>query len=296
MTRVVRLPPNFRLNAIDRFTQDIVAANGRPLDRAYIFDFSRLNFIDGSGYTVLSNTLAWLKTQGCSSKFANVDANQSNAIKYLDDCGFFRTTIQRYLSGSSCVRSTTLPCAPIKAVRGFSWIENHLSPFLQHELEVSYGSLSSVRACVKELINNIGDHSDQDTGFIHAQHYPNLRSVKITVSDFGVGIPATIRARFGDMSDGEAIRMAAEEGVTSQSRPNNMGAGLNFLIDCVTSNEGSVLIHSLSGSLACSRERGKQIRRPSNGRGRYPGTLVDITLDTRLLEGDDDERGEVEWW
>ena len=61
MTIVVTLPPAFRANAIDRFTQQIVGADGRPKDMHVIFDFKLLDFIDGSGYTVLSNTLAWLE-------------------------------------------------------------------------------------------------------------------------------------------------------------------------------------------------------------------------------------------
>jgi hypothetical protein len=98
------------------------------------------------------------------------------------------------------------------------------------------------------------------------------------------------------MPDAAAIAHAAKEGVTSQSTPNNMGAGLNYLIDRITADEGSVVIHSLSGTLNCFSERGKQIRRAAGARGRYPGTLVDITIDTRLFTGDEDDyRGDVEW-
>jgi hypothetical protein len=68
------------------------------------------------------------------------------------------------------------------------------------------------------------------------------------------------------------------------------------LIDVITANDGSVSMHSFSGSLNCFRGRNDQPeRRAFTGNGTYPGTLVDITLDTRLFVGDDDERVEVEW-
>ena len=295
MTKTVIIPQVFRLNAIDRFTREIVDNNGRPTDQDYIFDFSRLSFIDGSGYTVLSNTIAWLKFHRAKIKIVKIDGANRPGIQYLDDCGFFRSTLQKTLRGDAAIRSTTIPCTSVENAKAFSWIEHKLSPWLEYELNTNYASLASLRSAVKELFNNIGDHSAQQTGFVHAQHYPNVREIRITVSDFGVGIPTTIKNRFGDMSDAHAITLAAREGVTSQSRPNNMGAGLNYLIDSVTGDRGSVVIHSLSGSLVCNDEGGRQVRREATTRGSYPGTLVEIALDTRLFEGDDDERGDVEW-
>jgi hypothetical protein len=295
MTTIVTLPQVFRANAIDRFTRQAVRSDGRPTDDRFVFDFQKLDFIDGSGYTVLSNTLGWLQYHNAELRLRNFDDMNKEGIRYLDHCGFFRRHLGYALDNASRVRSTTLPCTSIEHARAFSWIEHSLSPWLGYALDASYGSLSSVRTCVKELFNNIADHAAVNTGYVHAQHYPSARQVKITVSDFGVGIPTTIRRRFGAMTDSEAIRYAAEEGVTAQSTPNNMGAGLNYLIDCVTANEGNVLIHSLSGSMNCFVDRRRQHRRPSLGRGSYPGTLVDITLDTRLFVGDEDERGEVEW-
>jgi anti-sigma regulatory factor (Ser/Thr protein kinase) len=296
MTLTVMLPMTFKLDAIDKFSKDVVAPDGNPRDSVYLFDFARLNFIDGSGYTVLSNTLAWLQSHKVVCRFTNYANLTRLAIVYLDDCGFFRQHLGGVLRRGSSLRETTLPCTHVENARAFSWIEHQFSPWAASILGVTYGNLSSLRSCLKEVFNNIGDHSSKNTGFVHAQHYPTVRHLKITVSDFGVGIPNTIRRSFGDMSDAAAIAHAAKEGVTSQSRPNNMGAGLNYLIDRVTDDDGSVLIHSLSGNLACYTDRNRQIRKPSVGRGTYPGTLVDITLDTRLFVGDDDDdRGEVEW-
>ncbi len=225
MTTRIVLPRVFRLDAIDRFAQQIVGADGLPADTVYELDFAQLDFIDGSGYTVLSNTIEWLKYHWVRVAFFNLINLNRNGIRYLDACGFFRRYINRQLIPGSQSTETTLPCAPVEFARAFSWIEHVLSPWLGKALEASYASLSSVRTCVKELFNNIADHAAVSTGFVHAQHYPNKRQLKITVSDFGVGIPATIRGRFGEMSDAEAIRLAAREGVTAQSRPNNMAQG-----------------------------------------------------------------------
>lgn len=152
-----------------------------------------------------------------------------------------------------------------------------------------------MRTCIKELFNNIHDHSTLSTGFVHVQHYPNNKQVRITVSDFGRGIPSTIRSRFGAMRDDAAILMATEEGVTAKSQPNNMGAGLAYLIDRITGCDGKVRIHSLSGNLYCFRDMNGQRKVANQGNGSYPGTLIDISLDTRLFVPDEEERIDIEW-
>lgn len=296
MVTIVQLPVKFNLGALYRFTRDIVSPDGRPMDDVFIFDFEPLNFIDGTGYTVLSNTLQWLIYQNVQCRLLNYENLNRDAIIYLDGCGFFLQHLGSRLSYASELKNTTLPCKAVAHAQAHGWLEFNFSRSMCSWLMVSHGALGPIRTCIKELFHNISDHSTQNTGFVHAQHYPTAYRVNITVSDFGKGIPANICDRFGEMSDGSAILHASKEGVTSKSRPSNMGAGLSYLIDTVTMNSGEVRIYSSGGSLHCARGPDGATRRSMEGRGSYPGTLVDIALDTRLYVGDDEERGQVEWW
>jgi anti-sigma regulatory factor (Ser/Thr protein kinase) len=295
MATKITLPANFSITAVDRFTREIVGPAG-PLDDAFRFDFSALNFIDGTGYTVLSNTLEWLRDQGVRCSFCKFEKTERPAISYLDDCGFFQRYVKFKLRPEAKSRSTTLPCMPVAHASAHGWLEFTLSPWARGVLLVSHEALTSVRGAVKEVFHNINDHSTLHTGFVHAQHYPNNHTLKITLSDFGRGIPSTICERFGEMTDGEAILYASQEGVTAKSRPNNMGLGINYLIDRVTANDGSVQIRSLRGNLYCYRDRkAGQVRTQSTRNGIYPGTLIDITLDTRLFIGDEEGTRNLEW-
>ncbi|ANY19220.1 hypothetical protein A6F68_00691 [Tsuneonella dongtanensis] len=294
---VIDLPQNFQMNAINRFTTQVVRRDGKPSSGEMTFNFGKLGFIDGSGYTVLSNTIGWLLSYGVKVQFINYNRPENHAIQYLDDCGFFEKYINRKIRSAASRRGTTLPCTHVEQEYGFTWVEHQLSPWLCRTLWVRPSQISSIKACVKEVINNIADHSTVDTGFVHAQHYPNAHNLKITMSDFGAGIPSTIRARYGAMSDFEAIEEAVKDGVTAKSRPNNMGAGLSYLVDTVIANRGSVHIQSLSGNLACLCDtRGRLKQQRGRATGVYPGTLIEIGLDTRLFVGDDDdERIDFEW-
>lgn len=296
MSITIKLPANFDISATNRFVRGVVSGQGTPADHTITFDFAPLNFIDGSGYTVLSNTLEWLFNHDVTVQFINFRNLQRPAICYLDDCGFFETYTGDKLSFGASRRSTTLPCTAVAHANAHGWLEHTFSPWMSDVLNVSHGALGTVRTGIKELFNNIDDHSTLNTGFIHVQHHPNMKAVRISVSDFGTGIPNTIRHRFGDMRDGAAIHMATQEGITAKSKPNNMGAGLNYLIERITSCHGKVHIVSLTGSLNCFRAKDGAVDRVIQERnGTYPGTLVEVEIDTRLFVGDEEGRVEVEW-
>lgn len=163
-------------------------------------------------------------------------------------------------------------------------------------LGVPNGALASIRSCVGEVFNNIADHSTLNVGFAHIQHYPRMDEVRVTVSDFGRGIPNTIRDWLPNLNDVQAILRATQAGVTAQTTPRNKGLGLDLLITRVTSNHGRVTIYSYNGALMCCLGANGNIERnPVAGNGVYPGTLVDISLRTNCFVGDDYEEEELEW-
>jgi hypothetical protein len=294
MSTTVQLPSQFKMASLYSFTRQIVGHDG-PLDDRFEFDFARLQFIDGYGLTVLCNTLEWLGNHGVRRVFINF-RGASAAKLYLDDCGFFERYLGQPLRPESRVRSTTLPFTPVAHAEAHGWLEYRFTPWAAPALGVRPGALTSVRACIGEIFNNILDHSTQDIGFVHAQHYPNMKTLNITVSDFGRGIPNTIRSSFGNLRDDVAILRASTRGVTTKSNPNNQGVGLDYLITNVTTNGGRVRLYSFSGALICSGDGAGGIRREALiGNGSYPGTLVDILLRTDCFVGDEEERENVEW-
>lgn len=296
MPTVVQVPSQFTYGALYAFTSQVVGPDGFPRDNHFTFDFAHLAFIDGSGLTVFSNTLEWLHSHKAAVYFTNHNRPHSASICYLDDCGFFSRNIGQSLRSFARVRPTTLPFMRVDQSEAFSWLENNFTPWMSGVLSVPSGALGSIRACVGEVFNNIPDHSTETIGFAHIQHYPNVKNVRITVSDFGRGIPNSIRAALPGLSDADAILKATEEGFTSQSTPRNRGMGLDTLIRCVTSNEGNVSIYSFSGALTCWRNSdGTIFRHTSQGSGAYPGTLVDISLKTDKFVGDEFEEEEMIW-
>jgi hypothetical protein len=246
----VNLPSIFNYQSMYGFTGAVVGPDGYPRDDAFNFNFQNLSWIDGSGLTVFCNTLEWLHSHGVKMTFSGHDLAK-NAIVYLDDCQFFARYLGAKLRPQAKARTTTLPFVQVAHADTFGWLEFTFTPWMSRVLQTNPASLGSVRACIKEVFLNISDHSSQSSGFVHVQHYPRANEVKVTLSDFGKGIPANIRTKCPDIDDGAAILRATQPGFTTKSTPRNMGVGLDFLIESVTGNKGSVAIYSFRGSLLC---------------------------------------------
>jgi anti-sigma regulatory factor (Ser/Thr protein kinase) len=296
VTTTVYLPRRFETDAIYKFLNFLVDERGSPIDDHIVFDFRYLDFINGTGFTALFNTIEWLGNRGVRRQFAR-PPGMSPAISYLDDCGFFRMFLGKSLSETAGARPTTLPCTKIRHAEGHAWLEYTLSPWLSGVLGVPSAAIASVKTCMKEIFNNIADHSTEQIGCVHAQHYPQLRQVRLTVSDFGRGIPDTIKTVHAGLDDAQAILTASREGVTARSNPQNRGVGLDYLITHVMANHGKVAIYSHSGSLMCETgdANGDALRIPVLKSGLYPGTMVDIMLPTDRFVGDEMGTEDLEW-
>lgn len=296
MATTVHLPSYFSFGAQQSFTAAVVELTGYPKDREFIFDFQRLRWVDGTGLTVFCNTVEWLLSLGVIVRFQNFKNPANDALAYLDDCGFFKRHLNMQLRPNASVRGTTLPFVKVAHADAFGWLEYNFTPWMSKVLHVDHGALGSVRASIKEVFNNILDHSTQEIGFVHVQHYPRPSLVKVTISDFGKGIPSNVRGKIPDIDDGTAILRATDRGFTTKSVATNQGVGLDFLLECVTNNHGSVSICSFRGTLQASRSwQGELQRTHVTGSGSYPGTLVELILRTDRFVGDDAEETEVKW-
>lgn len=292
---IIELPRLFNLSSLYEFVSSVTGPDNEPRHEIVSFDFSGLRFIEGDGLTVFCNTIEWLRKRGVRCLFRHYQV-PSDAVRYLDDCGFFRTYLGAPLDPSASVRDTTLPFKKVRHADSHSWLEHEVSPWLAHKIGTVPEALYDVRTCIKEIFNNIVDHSTEEIGCIHIQWYPNRSQIHIAISDFGRGIPAAIAQGYSPADDGDAILLATQEGVTTKSIPTNRGAGLSILIDYVVArNQGAVDIYSGRGSLRCAYRSGGTTKRPRAGSAYYPGTLFNIWLRTDLIDRVELRREDLEW-
>ncbi len=297
---VIDLPEQFDGNGLYIFLGKVINQNREPMDSHIIFDFSKLKWIEPSGVVVLSNAMEWLSARNITYQYKNINIPQNHIkydpIAYLDDSQFFATYIGKVLRNGAKHRATTIPLCRVSHSESSGWLESCLLSWLSDNLSVSRSSLSNIDVCIREIFNNILDHSGVKMGCIFAQLYPNKHEVVIALSDFGIGIPNKISKIKADLCDQDAILLASQEGISSKSLKTNRGVGLNLLIQNVVDlNGGSLKIASGSGILKCGRSGEKTVRTPVSAPGFYPGTFIELRMRTDMIKETGDDREEFEW-
>lgn len=294
----VRLPNRLDRVNMYKLINQTINSDFLPVADEFEFNFQTLSFIEPVGVTVLSNLTEWLMKRNVKLRWTGPsDQNipYHDAICYLDDSAFFKRYLGKSLRKFATVRGTTIPLELVSYSDSYQWLEKTIF-WLSRKLNITPQSLVNIKVCMEEVFNNINDHSQENIGCVFAQHYPNLKLVRIAISDFGVGIPYNINKVRPGIQDSEAILLATEQGFSTKSNPKNRGAGLDTLIYNVVNNlQGNVYIHSNHGILNCTYTSSGTTKQTQNHSGFYPGTLLEIVFRTDAIENITDSEEEFEW-
>ncbi|MDZ5712228.1 ATP-binding protein [Jeotgalibacillus haloalkalitolerans] len=295
----VYLPTRFKRTTINFILEDIINEDLHPKSDEFTFDFSRLTFIEPAAITLLSNLFEWLLHNDVKVYIDLPDkyGDKPNCpIKFLDDSLFFKEYLEKPLYEDPHPRVTTLPLTKVHYTNSQQWIDNNFKPWLARRLDVHVSRLDTISMCIGEVFNNIVDHTDTEIGSVFAQHYPQTDCIKICVADFGIGIAKNIQEKYdANLTDREALILSIKEGFTTQDTPRNRGAGLATLVkNIVTQNKGAVCIMSNSGILSNKIHSEAGII-ATDSYSYYPGTFIEIVLNTTNIEQILDHEEEFEW-
>lgn len=136
-------------------------------------------------------------------------------------------------------------------VQYISLVKIFISRFCKHK------DLTFLESGISELVNNVHDHAKSPIGgYVFGVFHPKERTIKIAVSDMGIGIAQNVRAYLKDsnLPDSECVKWALQEFNTTKSTTYNAGRGLANLLDFVCANESKISIYT--GDVAYTRESG----------------------------------------
>jgi hypothetical protein len=203
--------------------------------------------------TLQGNVKANLAQNGFMQKFeGSIESWKGNSVPYREDRNENQDGFVRYLE------ETWL---------GRDWIQMNASL-----KDVIVGRMYEIYA-------NAFEHSSSPVGtFTCGQNFPNRSELKLTIIDFGVGIPANVRSCTESTKPAsECLKWAFQEGNTTRKSQNSRvpgGQGLDWLKEFVKMNRGTLEIFS-HDAYALVDETNETY---NTFDAFFEGTLVNITL------------------
>ncbi len=146
-------------------------------------------------------------------------------------------------------------------------------------MNVSGPLCDAIAGRVWEIYANAFEHADSTIGVVSCgQYYPNLNVLKLTLVDFGVGIPANVRWFF--KNDERAALLSSEKCIKwaflpgKSTKEGGRGMGLDLLKEFVQVNHGKLEVFSHDGYALIANGQEHYTKR----RTFFEGTVVNITL------------------
>lgn len=266
--------------------------------KSICLDFTRIGFVEPVGVVTLSNIIRFFRAEGFQVEYICPDDYVErprfyDKIDFLDDCLFFEKNFGKKLHRGSNLRSTS---NGIEFISNLSfnqmYIDNTIN-WLKTNMSLRDKDFGELYTILSEIFNNIIDHSNSEIGgTAFAQFYPYKEHIKLSISDFGVGIANKIKTTYKVKNDWNAIELSTEAKVSTKSSPKNRGMGLNNLLSIVENNKGQLEIVSNWGKYVYNGTNQVVISRESDEY--YQGTLINILFRTDTLSIEEEEG--FEWF
>ncbi len=241
------------------------------------FDFSHCYFLRQNAVAFLGGLAQLIQNRSGMVSF-NWDSMREDIRSNLGKSGFLNS----FGHGGSFWTGNTIPYRENLTFEKRNVVD-YLKLYWLGKGWVNVSSLlrDAIVVTVLEIYINAFEHSESSIGiFSCGQHYPNLHVLKLSVADFGVGIPSNVRyffkddSRFQSLSAASCLKWAFQRGTTTRPNGTSRGMGLDLLKEFVKINKGRLEIFSHEGYALITETQEEFMNRDSF----FEGTLVNITL------------------
>lgn len=144
-------------------------------------------------------------------------------------------------------------------------------------INVSEGLSNRISGRVWEVYENAFEHSGSPVGaFSCGQYYPNLKSLCLSIVDFGKGIPANVRSylRRPRLLASDALEWAFSPGTTTSPIGTGRGLGLDLIKSFITVNRGYLDMYSNDGRAVLNPQGANFTNRKTS----FGGTILSIMI------------------
>lgn len=221
-----------------------VAQHG--FDRDYALDFQYCGFLRQNAVAFLGGFVKLILQRG--GEISLLTRTMSTALRTnLEQNGF------AYAMGATTGpwRGNSVPYRQDLTTDKNSIIDEYLSAewLGRGWVNISANLRYAIVGQMWEIYQNAFEHSITSVGVLSCgQHYPQLSELRLSIADFGIGIPANARSINPTINPSESMRWAFMKGTTSKQNSSvSRGLGLDLLKDFIRINRGSLEVISHNG-------------------------------------------------
>ena len=199
-----------------------------------IIDFSDCNFIYPDYAILLLCSIKHIENLGIEVKGTiKLDTN-TEIVSYLAKMNFFENlNIELPISIPKINPHNSVQIQKYTSENQLA-VLNSILKVLKEKSALDDNVYASLDYCFNEILDNVLNHTDEKVGWVVAQYFENINSIRLIVCNFGMGIHASLNQKYS-FTEEEAISKCIENGVTNGK---GQGHGLFATASFVRLNKG----------------------------------------------------------
>ena len=216
-----------------------------------VIDFSDCDFIYPDYAILLLCTIKYIEHLGHKvSGTIKLDSNKK-IINYLAKMNFFENLkVELPLSLPKFNHNNAVQIQKYTSENQIV-VLNGILKVLRKKASMDDNVYASLDYCFNEILDNVLNHTEEKVGWVVAQYFENLNSIRLIVCDFGMGIHKSLNQKHS-FTEEEAITKCIESGVTNGK---GQGHGLYATASFVKLNKGWLSLISGNKKLNVSEKK-----------------------------------------
>lgn len=248
----------------------------------------KINFFNPVDVLIVTKFLIFQLKNRCKIFISIPNEEHKRYLKAIGLIDFCRNNFEESNTIEGINSYTAMPIKRVSTEKLHSYIEATQSYFAQ---KCPTKDLSGLNISIAELINNVYDHSGSAIdAYVFCQFYPKINTIKVAVSDLGIGIPTAVNSYLRAnnkpvLPNSDTIEWALTLLKTIKSHPKNQGRGLDTVNSFMLSNRSSWSLYSGNIKMAAG-VWGRTFS--SNPIENFIGTVIELNIKINNLEEKDD--------
>src|SRR5690554_2244390 len=194
--------------------EDLVNAYNQNNETKVIIDFAGCDFIYPDYVLILVCAIKYLENIGFNIHGTIKIKKDSNLTKYLASMDFFENLKVEFPFKIQPINENN--SVKIQRYTSENQIEvlHSILKVLKEHSALNENVYTSLDYCLNEILDNVLNHSEKGEGWVVAQYFENLNSIRLIEADYGIGSHKSLNQKH-QFSQEKAMLKCIEEGISN---------------------------------------------------------------------------------